>query len=51
MLNSTDYNTGPLVEPLKPLIWLQSFKTFYLSEKPLITFILINKPFNFARSA
>ena len=40
----------PLVEPLKPLIWLQSFKTFNLAEKPLITFILINKPLNFARS-
>ena len=40
-------NTGPLVEPLKPLIWLQSFKTFNLAEKPLITFILIRKPLNF----
>ena len=37
-------HTGPLVEPL---IWLQSFN---LAEKPLITYILINKPLNFARS-
>ena len=47
------HNAGPLVEPLKPLktlIWLQPFKTFNLAEKPLITFILINKPLNFARS-
>ena len=33
---------------LKPLIWLQSFKTLNLAEKPLITFILI-KPLKFAR--
>ena len=41
---------GPLVDRQnlkKPLIWLQSFKTFNLAEKPLITFILINKPLTF----
>ena len=47
------YSTGPLVEPLKPLetlFWLESFKTFYLAEKPLITFTLIYKPLIFAKS-
>ena len=31
-------------------IWLQSFKTFNLAKKPLIAFILINKPLNFTSS-
>ena len=47
------HSAGPLVEPLKPLetfILVGILKTFYLAEKPLITFILINKPLIFARS-
>ena len=41
------------MEPLKPLETFNLvaiLKTFNLAEKPLITFILINKPLNFARS-
>ena len=34
-------STGPLGEPLKPLILLKSFKTFNLAEKPVKTCILM----------
>ena len=34
---------GPLGEPLKTLILLKSFKTFYLAEKPIKTFILMRR--------